>query len=92
MANSEEFAALDGLYHVLAKGQEENWDIWWNYAKKLPAIDRLKKQRLLLKYINGEIDPCKYRPAVLSSGLIAMNRESFIFSYYAGTNDFFDFF
>jgi hypothetical protein len=90
LTHSQEFLALDALYRVLAKSQEEKWEIWWNYAKNLPARDVLFKQNNLLKFINGFWPTEIFRPAVLFSGYVCGNIPSFLHSYHTGKSDFYD--
>jgi hypothetical protein len=90
LANSKEFLSLDAFYHVISKSQEEKWDLWWDFAKDLPAKDTLKLQKKVIMFSGGQLMTVLFRPAIDGKGLIIGNPVSFLVSYHRGETDFFD--
>ena len=90
LLNSEEFKSLDQYYQFLNKGQDINWNNWFDFNKFLLSNQLLKKQKKIECYFRGEVNLSLFRPTVLQNGLVVGNPVSFLASYYRGDENFYD--
>lgn len=93
LRNSEEFASLDALYHVLTQGQEEKWEIWWNYASKIPPREAVNHYKTLEKFIKNENLRFLYQASIKETGEFYESLDSicsFIVSYHKNDKDFYN--
>lgn len=79
--DNEEVHAYIALYHVLVESKEERWIVWDNFAKSIPAKERIDIQKKFEIYARNDLYTKLNRVAISGDLRILKHAKSFAIDY-----------